>query len=74
MPQTEADINALFAEIETIHEENKRLRLDISRLETRLSKLEKTAPAYGTPESKPWLDPKKYKTSGAVTFMKNPEG
>ena len=66
MSLTEAEIDALYTEIELLHKENNALKVMISKLEERVTVLEKP-----NLMSKDII--KRYKTPPSVSFMKNPE-
>jgi hypothetical protein len=79
MPSTavnDADIDAIFTEIEVLHAENKTLRSVISKLESRITSLE-TASRVANPTLLSSVE-KRYKASNpklpaAVSFIRNPE-
>ena len=71
MPSTvsDADIDALFVEIETLHAETKELRMALSKQESRISVLENTKLVRKSSTEKLY----KTRLPPAVSLIRNPE-
>lgn len=69
---SDADIDALFTEIELLHKENKLLKLSLSKIETRITTLESSKEISKSSIEKLYKQ-KKEKLPGAISFPRNPE-